>query len=768
MKTLTTFLLFLLTTASFAQQNPEDSLLSELPGASLADSFTVYLKLVQASRKDPEQALTYGEELHRIATALNNPEELAIAKYELGKALRARQEFDKAETLLQEAVDLLIPLPDKNKLARTYSYLGLNSRDLGNFDKAEEYYFLALDLYKSLNLKSETANMLINLGVLYRIINDSERAIDAYLQALKIHEESGEKRGMALVNGNLGNLYREQGELDKALVYYREASRGFNELGRRRMEAVSLNNIGLINDLKNNKDLALIYYKEALIIFEELQLYSYAGTCLNNMGVIYYNLKDYQQALQTYLKALNIFKLEDNQVNTAKVKCNIGACYLQTGLLEQGHAYLLEALDEARELDKPDIVLDCYENLCRYHELKNEYKTALGYYRKFDLMRDSMFNIEKVQQISEIESRFELDKKEQENALLRKNEDVKNAIIQKKEFQNRVLVTGAIFLLAFAAYFYQVTRQKRKTNQLLQQQNEEIIKKQQEIITINVDLKNSQKQLHVLNEKLLKLNSSLEAEVAIRTEELQKTNQELDTFLYQSSHALRRPLVQILGLLSLAQLEKEKDEVALIYSQLGHTTSAMDNMLKKLVMASEINFSTETPEQINFSSLLEGIWQDLSAIHHLEEVSMAVITNLKEPCYFNLDLISFTLYNLLENAALHGKSAKRPKQLIEVVVSQDEQNIFCRVTDNGPGIGTEVISDIFQMFTVVSHVQKGNGLGLYIVQKAVKKMKGEIYVESTGENGTTFLVVLPVQQQPSEETTGEIQIITPASVHDRG
>jgi signal transduction histidine kinase len=204
-----------------------------------------------------------------------------------------------------------------------------------------------------------------------------------------------------------------------------------------------------------------------------------------------------------------------------------------------------------------------------------------------------------------------------------------------------------------------------------------------------------------------------------RTAALQQINEELDTFLYQSSHALRRPIVTIMGLLQIARMEKNYKSLHDIYSKIDNTAIRMDLMLRKLVMVSEINFSKNDPEYIDFEIILGEIWSSLSST--LNSGSMKLILNIEQDVNYVADrkMVFMMLENIFENSILYHIESVNNSPYLEISIISKTTNIIIEVKDNGIGIPEQAIGKVFEMFTVANDTGKGFGLGLYIVKKSI-------------------------------------------------
>jgi signal transduction histidine kinase len=96
--------------------------------------------------------------------------------------------------------------------------------------------------------------------------------------------------------------------------------------------------------------------------------------------------------------------------------------------------------------------------------------------------------------------------------------------------------------------------------------------------------------------------------------------------------------------------------------------------------------------------------------------------------------------NLVENAI---QFAKEVKPTLNLYAIDSGNGIMIQVTDNGIGIQSEFHQNVFDMFFRATEKSKGNGLGLYLVKKAVDKLNGTIKLESAFGQGTVIQVYLP-------------------------
>ena len=219
--------------------------------------------------------------------------------------------------------------------------------------------------------------------------------------------------------------------------------------------------------------------------------------------------------------------------------------------------------------------------------------------------------------------------------------------------------------------------------------------------------------------------------------ELQRLNQEIDKFIYHSSHDMRSPLTTIMGLTHLIQLENPSSSIieynAMIQSQVHH----LDNLLKSLV---NITFNKSQPGQevIDFEKELEVILRDFR--HQYQNIRVQTEIEGQHSFYSDPARIHIILKNLISNSfRFHNPLRENPT--VKISISQGAGNTIISVADNGIGIDDDCVENIFTMFY---KAERGStGLGLYIVKSMVDKLGGTIDVSSKRGEGSVFTASLP-------------------------
>lgn len=139
--------------------------------------------------------------------------------------------------------------------------------------------------------------------------------------------------------------------------------------------------------------------------------------------------------------------------------------------------------------------------------------------------------------------------------------------------------------------------------------------------------------------------------------------------------------------------------------------------------------------------MVESIWEDLDIVQ-MSRIEKRVNISNSIPFVSDNIRIKMILSNLISNAIRYHKDDRR-LPFIAVDVNVDEVGAEIRVEDNGQGISSVFITQIFDMFFRASESSMGSGLGLYIVKEAVTKLNGSIKVDSKVNKGSCFIIRLP-------------------------
>jgi signal transduction histidine kinase len=227
-----------------------------------------------------------------------------------------------------------------------------------------------------------------------------------------------------------------------------------------------------------------------------------------------------------------------------------------------------------------------------------------------------------------------------------------------------------------------------------------------------------------------------------KNQALMRTNLELDKFVYSVSHDLRAPITSLKGLISIARDEEDRQEIHRYWGLMLNSLNKQDQFIKDIISFSRNKRAEIENEEVDLKLVINEVLEQLRFMNERNEVQVDQTISAHQ---FRTDAVrlKIVLSNLISNAFKYGDPEK-PVQRIQIKSYRQLHTIAIEICDNGIGIDKEYQSQIFDMFFVTSHSNKGTGLGLYIVKETVERLKGKIMVESTLGAGTKFIVSIPV------------------------
>ncbi|MFN6945293.1 MAG: PAS domain S-box protein [Cytophagaceae bacterium] len=240
--------------------------------------------------------------------------------------------------------------------------------------------------------------------------------------------------------------------------------------------------------------------------------------------------------------------------------------------------------------------------------------------------------------------------------------------------------------------------------------------------------------------------------------ELLRTNFELDSFVYKSSHDLRAPLRSIIGLLDLMKKEKDCNVISQSIDHAKKSVKTLDSFILDLTNFSRNNRTNISVHQIKFSKIIDECQENLLYMEDAGRIT--IIKDFEHELEFRSDeqRIKIIMMNLISNAIKYQRKDGIENPYLRISIQKTTFGIKIIVKDNGVGIEKEYQSKIFEMFFRASESSFGSGLGLYIVNQIVEKLDGHIGLESAFGIGTEFTISLPEMNDESFDSSEQNQL----------
>jgi len=386
---------------------------------------------------------------------------------QLGNIEVTKGNLDSAEYFNLKALDIVTGINDATGCAICYNNLGIISHSRNNYREALGYYGKSLAINTRIGRKEGEATSLFCIGTIYENLQKYDSALNFYFKAREISESIGSSKLTAYAKTSLANVYFAMENYSKSLEYNEEAiklyEREKNDYGLLKVY-LSLGQTSLRLDRDNE---ALWFYRQALKYGHRLQSKGDVANALFSLGQIYEKRIMTDSALARYKSALDLYTETGNYENIAISIVAIARQYNIIGNHSEAARLLPEALKIAEETSSPLALTATYKELALTASYLKDFKTAFAFYNKYSDANDSIMNVEKQGQILKLQTQFETEKKEKENELLRKDQ-------QLLKSSRNSLIIGALLLAIIILVIFRSLAVKKRDNRLLSEQKAEI------------------------------------------------------------------------------------------------------------------------------------------------------------------------------------------------------------------------------------------------------------------------------------------------------
>ncbi|MEI7669951.1 MAG: GAF domain-containing sensor histidine kinase, partial [Pseudomonadota bacterium] len=268
--------------------------------------------------------------------------------------------------------------------------------------------------------------------------------------------------------------------------------------------------------------------------------------------------------------------------------------------------------------------------------------------------------------------------------------------------------------------------------------NKEANGQESEIITRVINI------CRVLLEKevAVEANKEFVTTLQVKNTELKKTNDELDRFVYSTSHDLRVPLTNVMGLIDITNMTLKDDSAKKYLDMMKQSVVALDDVIRGILDYSLNSRSELACEETSIKEIVQKTQSMLKGYAGFEHIQFRLKTDEGIPLYTDKNRLTVVISNLISNSIkYYNKTETVPYISITARVTEERALIY--VEDNGIGIPEEYQEKIFDMFYRASSQATGSGLGLYILKETLNKLNGKISVVSGKDIGSTFVVEIP-------------------------
>ena len=371
-------------------------------------------------------------------------------------------------TSAQENDSLIVHLESKIRTASTEALKLKAMLELGeyhldnNFTKAR---YLIDDAYQTLQEEasesqlSDLANAMSLKGIVARREGDYVKSLDYYFKSKSIYEELQDSINISSLLHNIGVVHRYNKDPRKSIGFYQESIAIKNRIGNQTYEiACGYNMMGIAYKQLKRQDSALYYYHKAIELFASVNKKEDIYRAKNNIANIYRMEKQFDMALNIYFESNRYYKKVGRVISTITNYYNISTVYKDLKDYKTSMKYADSSLVMARAEGLKERISKAYLRKSYLFAKLDNYKEAYNYYRRFNRASDSIFNIENIKKIQELELNHKF---EQERSQLEAEKKAVEVIAKSEAKEKKLYIllsvlallsSGIIAFLVFKVY----------------------------------------------------------------------------------------------------------------------------------------------------------------------------------------------------------------------------------------------------------------------------------------------------------------------------
>lgn len=216
----------------------------------------------------------------------------------------------------------------------------------------------------------------------------------------------------------------------------------------------------------------------------------------------------------------------------------------------------------------------------------------------------------------------------------------------------------------------------------------------------------------------------------------------IEKFIYSCSHDLRAPVSSIQGLIRIAEYYPHHEETHKCLEMIEACTLKMDRLIRSLEEYMIDAQHQILVEEVNGSELFEQVVNQYQADLNIKGIKVTKEINIATPWITDRYSAYHIVKHLFSNAVIFSDAEKTEKKIL-IRINATRANSSIEVIDNGLGIPFQDQQRIFDVFYRGSAQSQGLGMGLFLANHLIQKIKANLTFNSIEKMGSSFRVCMP-------------------------
>ena len=535
---------------------------------------------------------------------------------------------------------------------------------------------------ETINYTIGKADALAKLSVVYYYQGNYKENVTTQLEAITLYETLNLSSKVASNYGELGYQMKRR-DFNKA-QYYMQKGKAIAEHYKDEEVLKDLyNNYGVLKEMNNELDSALYFYNKSLFIKEKQNDTLGIPYSISNIGGVYFLKKEYKKALNEFESSIKRRILLKDSIGISENYTQIAEVYLDEGKYNKAINSLKKSNKIASKKEYRYLVQYNYKKISEVFKKINNADSALYYYEKYTVVKDSISDLGVEEKIASLTIEFETEKKEKEILQQRAQLAEKELEVKQKNY----FIFGSLGLaLVLGLIGYLLYNQQNLKNRQLQ--------KESELKTALAKIETQNR----LQEQRLRISRDLHDNIG---SQLTFIISSIDNLKYGFKDMSEKLSDKLLGISSFTTqtIYELRDTIW----AMNKNTITFEDLQSRII--NFIDNAKLASEKTNFTFIIDSRVNQENTFTSVQGMNIYRI-----------------IQEAVNNAIKYAKASE-----VEVVISENNGFLF-KITDDGIGFKED-------------QVALGNGINN--MKKRARDLNGSIDITSEEKKGTTIIVVLP-------------------------
>lgn len=649
--------------------------------------YSLLLEIKNKFHTDLSESKQLADNIRQCGIEHQLPIAQLIGEYWLGANASIRGDNEQALKWLHAALSRADSIGYTKKVGMIRNNLGMAYDALGQLPKAMHWYQEALNLATHSQDTFEIVRIHLNIGAAYLLQDIYDLAAQHLIKSITFAEASGLNEFLYMATINLSVLYDKQGDFDQALQTFEKGYRfcQLHKLKQQIPQLLVIKGSFLVEQGEFEKAGLLL---DTLVNLPEYRESDELRVVVDKLrGRYYFNQKNLGQAMRYYLKAYE--RASKQQLRIYQVQCleQIAAIRLQQKRYKEAYTWAKHGLSLQYQIDSNHHNIQLPALLAESAQKIGQSADAFLYSQLQVRLQDSIYAAEKIKATQNAQIRFETQQKEQQIALLEKDQAITDQQLYSSDQQVKLWVSITVLCLIGGLIFWWLMRRK----------------------------------------------TALAAQLTIQNEQLNNLFESKNQLLRVLSHDVRTPIGYLESVLLLLKQKQQhhEGEADELYDQALKTTRYMDEVTTKVLssIGQESKNLSLHPTKLYLKPVIADWLTQMQVFAQQKNIELVVEGKLNKPITTDPVLLQQVFNNLVSNAIKASPQSATIRIQLQRV---NNGHLQISIMDEGPGFK--------------NHNAKAgaHGNGLYLVQYYLRLLRGTLSWKLNQRQGTTFQIRLPL------------------------